>query len=381
MKEHLKKRIEEYVSEHTSEAEALLMELGKIPAPSHQEQRRAVFCRDWLLLQGAEDVEIDRAGNVICRIDCRHRENLIAFMAHMDIVFPDQDTLPMKLEGRKLYAPGIGDDTANLVNLLMAAKYILEYKPKLNMGFLIVANSCEEGLGNLKGSKELFRTYGDRIKAACSFDCYLSQCISTAVGSYRYQITAKTAGGHSWQKFGSPNAIEILCALVEKLYQLKVPDEPRTTYNVGSFHGGTTVNTIAQEASMLFEFRSVSQTCLEDMDRKLKEILDRLSGDFEIHAELLGIRPGNCNIDQDKLNEFTKSNIRIIQEFYPGELNLEAGSTDANIPLSQGICANTIGTIEGSGAHTREEWVDLDSIPAGMKIVLGIMLRYTEEME
>lgn len=160
MKENLKQLVEAYVLEHTSEAEHLLVELGKIPAPSHQ-------------------------------------EGLVAFMAHTDIVFPDQDTLQMRLEGRKLYAPGIGDDTANLVNLLMAAKYLLKYEPDLKMGFLIIANSCEEGLGNLEGSKEIFRVYGDRIKVSYSFDCYLSQCISTAVGSYRYKITAKTAGGHS----------------------------------------------------------------------------------------------------------------------------------------------------------------------------------------
>lgn len=377
MKENLKQLVEKYVAEHTSEAEALLMELGKIPAPSHQEDKRAEFCRDWLILQGAKDVEIDQAKNVVCRINCENQKDLAAFMAHTDIVFPDQDTLPMTLNGRKLYAPGIGDDTANLVNLLMSAKYILENAPKLNMGFLIVANSCEEGLGNLDGTKEIFRVYGDRIKAFYSFDCYLSQCTSIAVGSYRYKITARTTGGHSWQKFGNPNAIEILCALVEKIYRLEVPKEPRTTYNVGYFNGGTTVNAIAQEASMLFEFRSISQNCLEDMDGKLKEIVKSFQGDFEINVELLGIRPGNGDVDQDALAKFTKLSTEIIQEFYSGEVDLEANSTDANIPLSKGVCANTIGTVSGAGAHTREEWVDLDSLPTGMKIVLSLMLHYT----
>lgn len=377
MKENLKQLVEKYVAEHTSEAEALLMELGKIPAPSHQEDKRAEFCKDWLILQGAKDVEIDQAKNVVCRINCEDQREMVAFMAHTDIVFPDQDTLPMTLDGRKLCAPGIGDDTANLVNLLMSAKYILENAPKLNMGFLIVANSCEEGLGNLDGTKEIFRVYGDRIKAFYSFDCYLSQCTSIAVGSYRYKITARTTGGHSWQKFGNPNAIEILCALVEKIYQLEVPKDPRTTYNVGYFNGGTTVNAIAQEASMLFEFRSISQTCLEDMDQKLKEIVNSFQGDFEINVELLGIRPGNGDVDQDALAKFTKLSTEIIQEFYHGEVDLEANSTDANIPLSKGVCANTIGTISGAGAHTREEWVDLDSLPTGMKIVLSLMLHYT----
>ena len=289
-----------YVSEHTAEAEALLMEPGKIPAPSRHEDRRAEFCRDWLLLQGAEDVEIDQAKNVICRINCDDQNDLTAFMAHTDIVFPDEDTLPMTLDGRKPRAPGIGDDTANLVNLLMSAKYILEHAPELHTGFLIVANSCEEGLGNLDGTKEIFRVYGDRIKGFYSFDCYLSQCTSIAAGSYRYKITARTTGGHSWQKFGQPNAIQILCTLVDRLYQLEVPKNPRTTYNVGYFNGGTTVNAIAQEASMLFEFRSISQKCLEDMDKKLREIVAEFQGNYEIVVELLGIRPGNGDVNPDE---------------------------------------------------------------------------------
>lgn len=147
MNEKTKMIIEEYAASQTQTAETLLMELGKIPAPSHREDKRAVFCRDWLLSQGAEDVTIDAAKNVVCKIGVKKDTNLIVFMAHMDIVFPDLEPLTMKQEGRRLYAPGIGDDTANLVNLLMAAKFLLQNKPKMNTGFLIVANACEEGLG------------------------------------------------------------------------------------------------------------------------------------------------------------------------------------------------------------------------------------------
>lgn len=378
MKESLKNLIENYVSEHTKEAEELLMELGKIPAPSHQEDKRAAFIQKWLMDQGATDVTIDSAKNVVCKIQCENQETLAAFMAHTDIVFPDMDTLPMTLNGRILAAPGIGDDTSNLVNLLMAAKYLLTAGPKLNMGFLIVANACEEGLGNLDGCKEIIKTYGDKIKVFYSFDGYMSQCTSIAVGSYRYKITVKTAGGHSWLNFGDPNAIQILSSLIEKLYQIQVPTEAQTTYNVGYIEGGTTVNTVAQEAHMLFEFRSISQKCLEEMDAKLKEILAAFQGDYQIITELLGVRPGNGDIDKEALSAYTAQSAAIIQEFYEGELDFAPYSTDANIPLSRGIMANTIGTIVGAKAHTREEWVDLDTLPAGMKIVMGIMLSHTE---
>lgn len=377
MNEKMKKIVEEYVAAHVKEAEELLMELGKIPAPSHKEDQRAAFCRNWFLTQGAKDVTIDSAKNVICRLNCTEENDLVVFMAHMDIVFPDLEPLKMTLEGRTLFAPGIGDDTANLVNLMMAAKYLLEEKPEMKSGIMIIANACEEGLGNLDGSKEIIRTYGQRIKAFYSFDGYMSQCTYTAVGSYRYKITVKTAGGHSWLNFGSPNAIRILSGLIEKLYQIEPPASDRTTYNVGYIQGGTTVNTIAQEAAMLFEFRSTSQNCLELMQKRLEDLIAGYTGDFEITTELLGVRPGNGEIDRESLKAYTDLSADVIREFYGGELDFTAYSTDANIPLSRGILSNTIGTIIGANAHTREEWVDLDSIPAGMKIVLSLILHYS----
>ncbi len=380
MNETIKQLVETYTAEHIAEAEALLIELGTIPAPSYHEDQRAEFCKKWLILQGAKDVTIDAAKNVVCKINCEEQPDLAVFMAHTDIVFPDMEPLPMKLESRTLYAPGIGDDTSNLVNLLMAAKYIIQHAPNLKMGFLIVANACEEGLGNLNGSKEIVKIYGDRIKAFYSFDGYLSQCTSIAVGSYRYKITAKTTGGHSWLDFGLTNALERVCALVEKLYQQEVPADAKTTYNVGQISGGTTVNSIAQEASMLYEFRSTSQKCLEVMQQQLKKAIDSVNSaeDCEITTELLGIRPGNGDLDQVMLDAYTSRSADIIREYYSGELDFQPFSTDSNVPLSQGIPANTIGTILGGSAHTREEWVDLDSLPTGMKIVLNMMLLYAD---
>ena len=138
------------------------------------------------------------------------------------------------------------------------------------------------------------------------------------------------------------------------------------------------MNTIAQEASMLFEFRSTSQRCLNLMEEEMEKLIQESRKNCEIAVELLGVRPGNGDIDQEKLDAFTRRSIQIIQEYYDGELDLDAFSTDSNIPLSQGILANTIGTVVGAKSHTREEWVDLDSLSTGMKIVLRLMLYYTE---
>lgn len=378
MKKEIREIAEQYAAELKDEAEDLLEVLGRIPAPSHQEDARVEFCRAWLLEQGAEDVSVDVAKNVICKIGCDDSRDLVVFMAHMDIVFPDTEPLAMKKEGRKLFAPGIGDDTGNLVNLLMACRYLLKKRPSSRLGIMVVANSCEEGLGNLKGCKQIFADYGSRIKAFYSFDGYLSQCTSCAVGSYRYRVQVKAQGGHSYLDFGNSNAIAVLAGLVGKIYKMEVPTQEKTTYNVGRFEGGTTVNSIAEEASLLFEFRSSSQECLTQMEKRFGELVESCKGNgFEMETELLGIRPGNGRLDQEALARYTAKSVEVIREFYDGEIDDGPYSTDANIPLSLGIMGNTIGTVSGGKAHTREEWVDLDSLNTGLKISLCLMLSYT----
>lgn len=379
MKEEILRRAAAYARDCRAEQRELLCTLARLPAPTGAEEARAVFCRDWLRAQGMPQARIDEAGNVVCLVGYPDARDLAVFAAHTDIVFPDTDALPMHEADGKLYAPGIGDDTANLVHLLMAAKYLIENRCRLTCGVLIVANACEEGLGNLDGVKALFTDYGARIKAFYSFDGYTPQCCSCAVGSYRYRIRCQAAGGHSYLNFGEPNAIAILCRLVDRLYAIEAPTQVKTTYNVGRIEGGSTVNSIAEVCEMLYEFRSTSQACLEEMERKFHQAVDScrdLGGTLTV--ELLGVRPGNGPVDDAALAAMTAKSAAVIGKFYDGPIDFAPYSTDSNVPLSLGICANTVGTVLGGGAHTREEWVDLSSMPMGQAIALGLMLPYTE---
>lgn len=376
----MKQEIRTYAETHWEEAKRLLETLGKLPAPSHKEDRRAAFCREWFQKQGNDRVWIDGAKNVICEVPGKHPEEVVIFMAHMDIVFDDLEELPMHWEENRLYAPGIGDDTANLVNLMMAYQYLkgLHKEPEYTM--LFVANSCEEGLGNLDGCKEIFRLYGENVRCFYSFDGYLSQCTSRAVGSHRYRVAIKVQGGHSYLDFGRKNAIQEMAALIEALYRITPPEEEKTTYNVGRIEGGTTVNSIAQEAEMLYEFRSESAACLQKMETVFLETVEQAKKDgVQIEVETLGIRPGNGWKDRKALDKWTKKNQEIIGHWFSGSLDLGAYSTDANVPLSRGILANTIGTVSGAGAHTREEWVDTESLVTGMSIVMELITENLEE--
>lgn len=367
-----------YIALHTQEAKELLLELAPIPAPSHQEHRRAEFCANWLRKQGAENVYIDDALNVIYPVGCEENNTIAVFMAHSDVVFPDTTPLPLSISNGRIYCPGVGDDTANVVALLMAAKYIAENKlqPK-NHGVLLVINSCEEGLGNLKGCRKIMEDFGCRVKEFVTFDGSHKQIVNRAVGSRRYQIEIRTEGGHSYANFGNRNAIALLASLIDRLYSIEVPKIGKTTYNVGTISGGTSVNTIAQYAQMLFEFRSDEKEALNIMEQKFREILAEFSQNG-IHADvtLVGDRPCSDDIDPGLEKQMNLRAAKAVKTHFCLDPDFASGSTDCNIPLSMGINALCVGCAETYGAHTREEYVEISSLKPGLGVAFELILHY-----
>ena len=360
------------------EALDLLMELGKIPAPSHHEEARAEFCKQWLEKQGAKGVYIDEALNVIYPIGCTEDNPVVIFAAHTDVVFPDTEELPMRVEGNKLYCPGIGDDTAHVVALLMAAKYITQRNltPK-GCGILLVANSCEEGLGNLKGTRALMDKFGSRLQEFITFDGPGTNIIDRAVGSKRYKVEIETEGGHSYSRFGNRNAIAYLASLINTLYTMKVPQRGRTTYNVGTISGGTSVNTIAQNAEMLYEFRSDDREDLAEMEAHFQAALDfyRTKG-IVVKCTLMGDRPCGAPVDEKKHDDLVARAAEALRTYRGVDPKLGAASTDCNIPLSMGIPSIMVPCCLGAGAHTREEYIETDSVLPGVKFATAMILHY-----
>lgn len=372
------REIIDYIDAHADEAYELLLTLAQIPAPSNHEEKRAEFCKNWLIDNGAEGVYIDEALNVVYPINCEGDNPITVYMAHSDVVFPDTDPLPLKVEDGKIFCPGIGDDTANAVALLAVAKYIANHKPSLDgEGVLIVINSGEEGLGNLKGSRKIMEDFGSRTKEFITFDGSLKSIINRAVGSKRYRISIETEGGHSYSAFGNRNAIAYLASLIDTLYTIKVPNRGKTTYNVGLISGGTSVNTIAQNAEMLYEFRSDDREDLSEMENHLMAALEfyRTKG-IMVNCELLGNRPCGKEIDEEKENALISRTAEAIKTYYGSEPVLRSASTDCNIPLSMGIPSICTGCIIGAGAHTRGEWVAIDSLNPGLKVAFEMVLHH-----
>ena len=187
---------------------------GRIGAPTGAEGRRAWFVATWLKEQGATDVTVDEARNVVCVLGDRAAPGRAVFSAHTDVVFPDTGELPLTEDEENMYAPGIGDDTACLVTLLMATKWFLKHQPKLDTCVVVVANSGEEGLGNLRGTKQLMREATAPVTELTALDAHFPEVVTEAVGSLRYRISVHTQGGHSWKNWGVPNAIERLSRIV-----------------------------------------------------------------------------------------------------------------------------------------------------------------------
>ena len=279
----------------------LLKTLAAIPAPSHHEEKRAEFIKNWLIEQGAKDVYIDEAKNVVLALGDDGTTPFRVIMAHTDIVFPDTTPLPVKEENGLLFAPGIGDDTANVVALMLCVTFFLSEKISPASPLLIVFNSCEEGLGNLKGVRQIVSRYSGRIRELVSFDCGYDWLVTRAVGSERWQIQVSTIGGHSYGDFGNPNAIAHLSALVCNLYEQPVPHKANctTTFNVGTISGGTSVNTIAQDAAITYEYRSDDRECLAIMAKQFQECVNKMdSQQARITIQELGVRPCGENVPE-----------------------------------------------------------------------------------
>ncbi|MBQ2698162.1 MAG: M20/M25/M40 family metallo-hydrolase [Clostridia bacterium] len=370
------------LAQKSEETIELIEQLCGIPAPSNHERKRAEFCRDWLTAHGAQGVIIDSAYNTLWPIGCEGSDDIVVLMAHTDTVFPDTEPMDFARDDEWLYAPGVGDDTTCLAILMMTARYIAEHGLTPKRGLLFAANAGEEGLGNLKGIRQIMADYGGRIKEVYTFDGGYGSLVNKCVGSHRYRVTVVTEGGHSFGAFGKPNAIRELSKLVCRLYECPLPrdGESRTTYNVGMISGGTSVNTIAQSAEMMYEYRSDSAACLAEMKRFFENEIARANGEGQAQftVEVVGMRPCGGDVDEAVLAAMSERCIRVCEKHSGIPCTVGMGSTDCNIPMSMGVPAVCAGLYQGAGAHTREEKVRIASIPIGLKIAAELIAEYFE---
>lgn len=370
--------IQTFARGHFEAYKDLICSITAIPAPSHKEDARAAFICDYLHGMGYLQAFVDEAKNVICEVKGRDSgKDVHVFMAHIDTVFPDETPIPVTIEDGCIKAPGVGDDTTNVCAILMTLQYLAENPVMPEQDTIFVLNSCEEGLGNLKGCRALVKRYEGHIGQVVSFDCGYTDGTVWAVGSRRYAITVKTAGGHSYANFGAANAIAAAADMIHDFYQVDTGCMPgKTTYNVGFIEGGTSVNTIAQNVRFMYEYRSDRMEGLSMMEERMEEIVNTYSNrpEIDVQVEKIGDRPSMGNVDKVKMSELQRRASDIIVRNTGIMPVFGSGSTDCNIPLSMGIPAICFGAYIGGGQHTREEYVRIDSLEGGLRCVMEMIV-------
>lgn len=366
------------------EAETIAEQIrtAEIPSPPFKEQERAKYYKQRFAELGLKNVRIDAIGNVIGERPGSDPSATLVIAAHLDSVFPEGTDVKVKREGQILIGPGIGDDARGLAVMLAIIRALNEAKIETKSSIVFVADVGEEGLGNLRGVGHLVNEeMKGKITHFIGLDAGGFDVVNREIGSNRYRVTFKGPGGHSYLEFGRPSAIHALGRAIEKISRIKVPADPRTTYNVGRIEGGTTVNSIAQTASMEVDLRSVSAEELKKVDAGFKQAVQaalveenaaRLdAARLTIEIQLIGERP----VSRQAPDAPIIKTILAADKALGIPSDLTSSSTDSGMPLRYGIPAVTIG-VGGiwRGAHSLGESFDMTDSYLGTQRVLAAAL-------
>jgi tripeptide aminopeptidase len=338
----------------------------EIPAPPFKEEARGKEMQRLFQQMGLKDVRTDAAGNVIGVRPGRAAHPNLLFQAHLDTVFPEGTDVKVKRDGNILRAPGISDDCRGLAMMLGVMQALNDGKVQTQGTITFAADTGEEGLGDLRGTKELFNnTLKGQIDEFISVDGTGLSITNVGVGSYRYRAEFKGPGGHSFGAFGLANPIQAMGRAIAKIDNFEVPLKPKTTFNVGRVGGGTSVNAIPFECWMEVDMRSSDKGALEALNGQYKRAVQDAVGEenkrwkgrgpVTVANEIVGYRPAGSTAPEAAI---VKTAIEVTRQF-GGTGDLGEGSTDANVPMGLGIPAITIGGGgRGSGAHALDESFD-----------------------
>jgi len=346
------------------------VELTAILSPPFKESKRGAEFKKRLEALGLKNIRVDTAGNVIAERRGVGSGPTVVIAGHLDTVFPEGTDVTVKHDGTKLRAPGIGDDDRGLAVVLAVVRAFEKAGVQTNGTVYFVGDVGEEGPGNLRGMRNLF---GKELKGKVDYFISVDDAglgiASRAVGSHRYRISYKGPGGHSYGAFGIPNPIHALGRAIAGISDIQVPANPKTTFNVGVIQGGTSVNSIAGEASMEVDMRSEDAKSLAAVDAQVQRIIhDALTAEnarwpgpraaaakISLVVDTIGIRPTGGQADSAPIVQTALAAGKALGF----SSSTTASSTDANIPISLGIPAIRIGGGgDAEGAHSLGEWYD-----------------------
>ncbi len=355
--------------------------ITEIPAPPFQEQVRGADYLRRLQEIGLSDAYVDDEGNIVARRPGTGEGPTLLIAAHLDTVFPETvDTTVQEREGR-YYAPGIGDDTRGLAVMLSVIDVLNSSGIETVGDIIFSANVGEEGRGDLRGVKALFRDLTE-VDGFISIDgVRLTRITAGGTGSRRFEFIFKGPGGHSFGAFGIPSAVHAMGRAIAYIAELQTPQFPKTTFTVGTVSGGTSVNSIAADATFAIDMRSNDSGSLAIFERQAKQAAltavleenERWNSEaISVEFKLIGDRPvGSTSVDSPI--------VQVAAQAY-AELGVHIdgitiSSTDSNVPMSLGIPAITVsGGGDGGGAHSPNEWFEpVDSHLGPQAVLLNIL--------
>ncbi len=358
----------------------LAVQIQQIPSPTFGERQRAEFVQEKFRSYGAREVTFDDSGNVLTCIRGQGKKPPLVISAHLDTVFPFGTDLAHTRTGERIAGPGIGDNALGLAALLSLYTQFSMLQTAKNMqpglagDLWLVANTSEEGLGDLKGMKAVCDRFAGKVAAYLVLEgMTIGHIYSRGLGVRRYRISVQTRGGHSWVDYGSPSAIHEIAELIVQLTRIDIAKEPRSSMNVGVITGGTSVNTIAAEAHLELDLRSEGIQELTRLAAQVETLVNKAdhAGGNQVHAQakVIGDRPAGelpagHPLIKTAIACFTKEGITPF---------MKVGSTDANVPLSRGYPAICFGLTTGGGTHSLQEYIDTKPFSQGFKILVDLI--------
>ncbi len=367
-------QLRQLATERTEDVVSLAQRICAVSAPTGQERTRAEFVATLLQERGYKP-EIDEIGNVYTHRGTRGQGPYLMLLAHTDTVFPLDTPIILSREGDIVRGPGIGDNSLSVAAMISLLDILDELQIETPVDIIAVADVGEEGLGNLRGARAAVERYQHELGAVLVIDGRFGYIVNAAVGSKRWRITVTGPGGHSYGSFGTPSAIHGLGKIIAAIADLKVPVNPRTTFNVGMIEGGTSVNTIAAQASAIVDLRSTDIHVLDELAEQIRSIVQqRADPGLKTEITVLGERPaGQCEPD----NPLVQCAVEVLR-WLGIEPRLLASSTDANVPISLHIPSVCVGVTQGENAHTLDEYIHIGPIPKGLAQIVRLSLEACE---
>jgi len=358
-------------------------ELVAIPAPPFGEAARARRVLERFREIGLEDAALDDAGNVVARLPGCARDDAapVILSAHLDTVFPEGTDLTVRRNGQKIYAPGIADDARGLAAILAIARVLVQAGVRTGAPVVLAATVGEEGAGDLRGVKHLFRE-GSPWRGAAGFISLdgtgCRRIVHRGLGSRRLRVTLTGPGGHSWADWGCANPVHALGLAIARLARLEIPSNPRSALTVARIGGGTGVNVIPERAWCELDMRSEDADALGKLVAETEEafraaVAEANSGRrrgtraLSLEIEVIGDRPTGTTPTSAQLVRAARAATRFIGH----TPELVASSTDANVPIALGIPAIAMGAGgESGGMHTLGEWYSNEGGVEGLERAL-----------